>query len=61
MRIERWMAENLPGLFRELKKLKKQLGPEAGKVARACPKNASCGGLVHWWLTGSPAASGNPL
>jgi nitric oxide reductase NorD protein len=61
MRIERWMAENLPGLFRELKKLKKQLALKRRKSRGLAPKTQVVAGLVYWWLTGSSTTSGNPL
>jgi nitric oxide reductase NorD protein len=61
MRIERWLAENLPGLFRELTKLKKQLALMREKSRGLSPKTQVVDGLVHWWLTGSPASSGNPF
>jgi nitric oxide reductase NorD protein len=61
MRIERWVGENLPGLFRELKKLKKQLALKRKKPRGLPLKTKVVEGLVYWWLTGSPATSGNPL
>jgi nitric oxide reductase NorD protein len=61
VRIERWMAENFPGLSRELKKLKKKLALRREKSRGLTPKTQAVEGVVYWWLTGSCAPSGNPL
>lgn len=58
MRIERWMAENLPGLFKELRRLKKQLALKREKSHGPAPKAQVLEKLVRWWLTGFPASFG---
>ena len=57
-RIEKWMAEDLPGLFRELKKLKKQLALKRRKSRSLSPKTQVMETLVHWWLAGSSSSFG---
>ena len=61
MRIEKWMAGNLPGLYRELRKLKKQLVLRRKKSRGLAPKTQVVEGLVHWWLTGSSGSFGDPV
>lgn len=53
VRIEKWMAENLPGLHRELGKLKKQLALKRAKPQGRSPRTRVVEALVYWWLTGS--------
>jgi nitric oxide reductase NorD protein len=53
VRIEKWMAETLPGLHRELRKLKKQLALKRGKPQGLSPKTRIVEALIYWWLTGT--------
>jgi len=52
-RIERWMAETLPGLSRELKKLKKQLALKREKSRSLSPRTRVVESLIYWWLSGT--------
>ncbi len=52
MRIEQWMAESLPGLYRELRKLKKQLALKRQKARGLLPRAQIVEALHYWWLTG---------
>jgi nitric oxide reductase NorD protein len=56
LRIEKWMAENLPGLYRELRELKKQLALKRAKPQGPSPRTRVVEALVSWWLTGSHSA-----
>jgi nitric oxide reductase NorD protein len=58
IRIEKWMAEELPGLFRELKKLKKQMALKRRKSRSLSPKTQVMEKLVHWWLAGYSSSFG---
>jgi nitric oxide reductase NorD protein len=52
MRVEQWMADSLPGLYRELKRLKKQLALKREKARGLLPKAQIVEALHYWWLTG---------
>jgi nitric oxide reductase NorD protein len=56
VRIEQWMGDGLPGLYRELRKLKKQLALKREKGRDLSPKTQIVEALHYWWLTGSLAS-----
>jgi nitric oxide reductase NorD protein len=57
VRIEKWIEETLPGLYRELKKLKKQLGLRRGRIRILPPKSQVLDALFYSWLTDMPISS----
>jgi len=52
IRIEAWIKENLPGLFREMNRLKKQLGLKRKINSKLPPKSLIVHNLINRWLTG---------
>ena len=54
VRIEKWIEENLPGLHRELKKLKKLIGLKRGKMRVLPPKSQAVDQFIYSWLTAMP-------
>ncbi|MFC1579370.1 nitric oxide reductase activation protein NorD [Thermodesulfobacteriota bacterium] len=51
LRIEAWMAETLPGLYRMLGKLKKGLAP-GDSLEGIPPRSRAMEALIHWQLLG---------
>jgi len=60
MRVERWMAQALPGLFRRLEALKGKLALKRKPISALSPRNQLMEALVHWSLTGEPPHMGDP-
>ena len=54
VRIEKWIEESLPGLHRELKKLKKLLGLKRGRNRVLPPKSQAVDLFIYSWLTATP-------
>jgi nitric oxide reductase NorD protein len=52
VRIEGWIEDNLPGLFRELGRMKKMLGLKRGRHWGLPPRSQMVDIMVYWWLTG---------
>lgn len=52
IRIEAWIKENLPGLFREMNRLKKELGLKRKVNPELPPKSLIIDHLIARWLTG---------
>jgi nitric oxide reductase NorD protein len=52
VRIEAWVKGNLPGLFREMTRLKYRLGPKRKTTAKLPPKSLIIDDLINGWLTG---------
>jgi nitric oxide reductase NorD protein len=61
VRIEKWMGDNYPGLYRELRKLKKQLGLRREKSRVLPPRSQMMEMLLYWWLTDTPISCGDAL
>ncbi len=61
VRIERWMGDHYPGLYRELRKLKKQLGLKREKLRVLPPRSQAMEMLIYWWLTDAPTSTGDGL
>ncbi|HKI48858.1 MAG TPA: hypothetical protein VKA69_06005, partial [Desulfobacteria bacterium] len=57
IRIETWMGEYLPGLYREMNRLKKDLCLKRKTGSNVPPKSRIMDNLIRRWLTGD----GNPL
>ena len=51
IRIEAWIKENLPGLFREMGRLKKRLGLKRKKNPSLPPKSLAVDNMIKHWLT----------
>ena len=52
IRIEVWIEENLPGLFREMNRLKSRLGVKRKENPKLPPKSLIIDNLIRCWLTG---------
>jgi nitric oxide reductase NorD protein len=61
VRIEKWMGDSYPGLYRELRKLKKQLGLRREKFRVLPPRSQVMETLLYWWLTDTPISFGDAL
>jgi nitric oxide reductase NorD protein len=61
VRIEKWMGDVYPGLYRELRKLKKQLGLRREKSRTLPPRSQVMETLLYWWLTDMPISAGDAL
>jgi nitric oxide reductase NorD protein len=60
VRIEKWVVETLPGLHRDLRKLKKQLALRREKPQGLSPRTSVVEALIYWWLTGTLKAFEDP-
>jgi nitric oxide reductase NorD protein len=58
-RIEKWMGDKYPGLYRELRKLKKQLALIREKSRVLPPRSQVMETLLYWWLTDTPISPGD--
>jgi nitric oxide reductase NorD protein len=58
VRIEKWMGDQYPGLYREMRKLKKQLGLIREKSRVLPPRSQVMETLIYWWLTDTPVSPG---
>jgi nitric oxide reductase NorD protein len=61
VRIEKWMGDSYPGLYRELRRLKKQSGLRREKSRVLPSRSQVMETLVYWWLTDTPISSGDAL
>ncbi|MEJ2724122.1 MAG: hypothetical protein P8175_05645, partial [Deltaproteobacteria bacterium] len=57
VRIETWMAHELPGLYRSLKTLKKQLALRREKKEKRPPRTEMMERLYRWYLMGAAEVS----
>jgi len=60
IRIEAWVGENLPGLYREMTRLKKNLALKRNINGNAPPKSRIMDHLIRRWLTGGGKRLKNP-
>ncbi len=60
VRIERWIADTLPGLYRELGRLKRQLGLIRELPGDLPPQSQMMEALSYWWLTGKQLPPAEP-
>ena len=58
IRIEGWISDNLPGLHRELRVLKRELGLRRGEMEDLPPRSRVVENLQQMWLTGRCGAAG---
>lgn len=61
IRIESWISINLPGLYRDLTGLKKQLGLKRDTSTTNSPKTDLMEMMIYWWLTGKRHEMKNPF
>jgi len=61
VRIESWIKLNLPGLYRQMVQLKKQLAFKENHHRVSSPKNKVVDGLVYHWLSTEEQISSKPI
>ncbi|MCF8129574.1 MAG: hypothetical protein K9N10_13760, partial [Deltaproteobacteria bacterium] len=60
IRIETWIGEHLPGLYREMNRLKKALWLKRKTDAEISPRSRIMDNLIRRWLTGDGSPLQNP-